>query len=122
MIDFEDKVVFLPNEEPGTSKVWEYFLANFSSLGIKKLITYGKDFVHIQLSPSKSTSKQLSSKEEYLKQSDIVVAKVNKKDVDKMKSWVGDKDYIFKVGKKYITSLGDINDKQKFKQGQKSKK
>lgn len=122
MIDFKDKVVFLPNEEPGTSKVWEYFLANFSSLGIKKLITYGKDFVHIQLSPSKSTSKQLSSKEEYLKQSDIVVAKVNKKDVDKMKSWVGDKDYIFKVGKKYITSLGDVNDKQKFKQSKKSKK
>lgn len=122
MIDFKDKVVFLPNEEPGTSKVWEYFLANFSSLGIKKLITYGKDFVHIQLSPSKSTSKQLSNKEEYLKQSDIVVVKVNKKDVDKMKSWVGDKDYIFKVGKKYITSLGDVNDKQKFKQSKKGKK
>lgn len=104
MIDFKDKVVFLPNEEPGTSKIWEYFLANFSALGIKKLITYGKDFVHIQLSPSKSTSKQLSSKEDYLKQSDIVVAKVNKKDVDKMKSWVGDRDYIFKVGKKYIKS------------------
>lgn len=122
MIDFKDKVVFLPNEEPGTSKVWEYFLANFSSLGIKKLITYGKDFIHIQLSPSKSTSKQLSSKEEYLKQSDIVVAKVNKKDVDKMKSWVGDKDYIFKVGKKYITNLGELNDKQKSKQSKKGKK
>ena len=111
MIDFKDKVVFLPNEEPGASKIWEYFLANFSSLGIKKLITYGKDFVHIQLSPSKSTSEQLSNKEEYLNQSDIVVAKVNKKDLNKMKAWVGDKDYIFKVGKKHITS-----DKQKPKQ------
>ena len=118
MIDFKDKVVFLPNEEPGASKIWEYFLANFSSLGIKKLITYGKDFVHIQLSPSKSTSEQLSNKEEYLNQSDIVVAKVNKKDLNKMKAWVGDKDYIFKVGKKHITSFGELNDKQKPKQSQ----
>ena len=118
MIDFKDKVVFLPNEEPGASKIWEYFLANFSSLGIKKLITYGKEFVHIQLSPSKSTSEQLSNKEEYLNQSDIVVAKVNKKDLNKMKAWVGDKDYIFKVGKKHITSFGELDDKQKSKQSQ----
>lgn len=120
MIDFKDKVVFLPNEEPGASKIWEYFLANFSSLGIKKLITYGKEFVHIQLSPSKSTSEQLSNKEEYLNQSDIVVAKVNKKDLNKMKAWVGDKDYIFKVGKKHITSFGELDDKQKPKQSKKS--
>ena len=121
MIDFKDKIVFLPNEEPGASKIWEYFLANFSSLGIKKLITYGKEFVHIQLSPSKSTSEQLSNKEEYLNQSDIVVAKVNKKDLNKMKAWVGDKDYIFKVGKKHITSLGEFNDKQKPNQSKNSK-
>ena len=120
MIDFKDKVVFLPNEEPGTSKIWEYFLANFSSLGIKKLITYGKEFVHMQLSPSKSTSEQLSNKEDYLNQSDIVVAKVNKKDLNKMKAWVGDKDYIFKVGKKHITSFGEFNDKQKSKQSKNS--
>ena len=48
------------------------------------------------------------------------MAKVNKKDLNKMKAWVGDKDYIFKVGKKHITSFGELNDKQKPKQSKKS--
>ena len=124
MIDFKDKVVYLPKEVPTKSKIWEYFIANFNALGIKKLITAGADYVHIQEPNGKCSSIGVLGNErnELLKESDIVVVRLNKNEVEEMKNWVGNKDYIFKVGKKYITNLGGINDKQKFNQSKKGKK
>lgn len=124
MIDFKDKVVYLPKEVPTESKIWEYFMANFQSLGLKKLITAGADYVHTRDAEGKSSSVGIVANErnDLLKEVDIVVARLNKDEVEEMKSWVGNKDYIFKVGKKHITSLGELNDKQKPKQSKKSKK
>lgn len=116
MIDFKDKVVYLPKEVPTESKIWEYFMANFQSLGLKKLITAGADYVHTRDAEGKSSSVGIVANErnDLLKEVDIVVARLNKDEVEKMKSWVGNKDYIFKVGKNYISNL-DIQQPKKKK-------
>ena len=116
MIDFKDKVVYLPKEVPTESKIWEYFMANFQSLGLKKLITAGADYVHTRDAEGKSSSVGIVANErnDLLKEVDIVVARLNKDEVESMKSWVGNKDYIFKVGKNYISNL-DIQQPKKKK-------
>ena len=116
MIDFKDKVVYLPKEVPTESKIWEYFMANFHTLGLKKLITAGADYVHTRDAEGKSSSVGIVANErnELLKEADIVVARLNKDEVEEMKSWVGNKDYIFKVGKNYISNL-DIQQPKKKK-------
>ena len=116
MIDFKDKVVYLPKEVPTESKIWEYFMANFQSLGLKKLITAGADYVHTRDAEGKSSSIGIVANErnDLLKEVDIVVARLNKDEVEEMKSWVGNKDYIFKVGKNYISNL-DIQQPKKKK-------
>ena len=116
MIDFKDKIVYLPKEVPTESKIWEYFMANFQSLGLKKLITAGSDYVHTRDAEGKSSSVGIVANErnELLKEVDIVVARLNKDEVEEMKSWVGNKDYIFKVGKNYISNL-DIQQPKKKK-------
>lgn len=123
MIDFKDKVVYLPKEVPTESKIWEYFMANFQSLGLKKLITAGADYVHTRDAEGKSSSVGIVANErnELLKEVDIVVARLNKDEVEEMKSWVGNKDYIFKVGKNYISNL-ELNIQQpKKKKNKKSR-
>jgi hypothetical protein len=122
MIDFKDKVVYLPKEVPTESKIWEYFMANFQSLGLKKLITAGADYVHTRDAEGKSSSVGIVANErnELLKEVDIVVARLNKDEVEEMKSWVGNKDYIFKVGKNYISNL-DIQQPKKQKKNKKSR-
>lgn len=125
MIDFKDKVVYLPKEVPVESKIWEYFIANFNTLGLKKLITAGADYIHIQEPNGKCSSIGMlgNERDELLKEADIVVAKLSKKEVNKMKSWVGNKEYIFKVGKKYISNIKGVksNDKCEPTQSQESK-
>ena len=59
--------------------------------------------------------KRGNERNELLKESDIVVARLNKNEVEEMKNWVGNKDYIFKVGKNYVSNL-ELNIQQSKKQ------